>query len=953
MSIRPVYTLRLSEVFPALATSPEGLKPEEAAAHLALYGPNVLAEPPKPPPWRKLAVQATHPMALLLLGAGLVAAAGGRIALSLVIWIVVLLNALFSFWQEYRAERAVDKLKQLLPTYARVLRAGVEVKIPASEVVPGDVLILAEGDNISADARVVKAYGLRVNNASLTGEAVPAHKTAEASLGEGLTEIERPNLVFAGTSVVSGTGWAVVYAVGMMTQFGRIANLTQAVKEEPSLLQQNIQQLSRRLSYFALGLGGVVFVVSRFDLKFSWEEAFFLAIGLIVAVIPEGLLPTVTLTLAIAVQRLTRHGVLVKQLAILETLGVTSVICTDKSGTLTQNQMTVRNVWVAGQRFTVTGVGYEPHGELIPSPAADREPQSANRELIADRLWQADLEHLLMAALLCNNARLNPPSPERPYWTSLGDQTEAALRVLALKGGLDESRLDLTHPRIHELPFDARRKRMSTIHRNERGEVAFVKGAPKEILQLCNHILIGGQLRPLDEAARTEIMSVNDEYARSALRVLALAFRLLPPRNGPYRPQNVEKDLVFLGLVGMMDPPRPEVATAIKTCRRAGIRIVMITGDYGLTAESLARRIGLLTTPNPQILTGAELDDLSDQELQAILQEEVIFARMAPEHKLRLVAAFQARGEVVAVSGDGVNDVPALRKADVGVAMGITGTDVAKQAADVILINDNFGAIIQAIAEGRAVYDNLRKFITYIFVSNVPELMPFLVTGLFKLPLALTIPQILAIDLGTDVLPALALGMEKPELKVMDQPPRTLGRSYASSGLVDRGLLLRAFLWLGMIETILCYLGFLLVYYLAGDTTFLPMLPRPDWLPPAEALVPATILVYPLATTVFHAGVVMAQVGNVFTCRTETERLRNLGWFSNRFLWLAVAVEVLLILSFVYVPLLAQAFNDVPLPPFYWAGLALFGPVLYGLDWIRKSITRAVSKQYSKKGMEL
>ena len=873
-------------------------------------------------------------MALLLLGAGLAAVVDGRFGLSLVIWIVVLLNALFSFWQEYRAEQAIAELKQLLPVYARVLRANAEVKIPASEVVPGDILVLAEGDNIPADARVVEEYGLRVNNASLTGEAVPARKTAEASLRDGLTEIERPNLVFAGTSVVSGTGRAVVYTVGMMTQFGRIANLTQAVKEEPSLLQQNIRQMSRRLSLLALGLGVVVLVVSRFDLQFSWVEAISLAIGLIVAVVPEGLLPTVTLTLATAVQRLSRQGVLVKQLAIVETLGVTSVICTDKSGTLTQNQMTVREVWSAGQRFSVTGVGYEPRGELIPSPT--------NNQLrnTGDELGNTDLEHLLVAALLCNNARLNPPSPERPYWTSLGDQTEAALRVLALKGGLDEPRLDRTHPRIHELPFDARRKCMSTIHRNERGEVAFVKGAPKEILQLCDHILIDGRLRPLDEATRTKIMGVNDEYARSALRVLALAYHPLPPRDGPYQPQNVEKNLVFLGLTGMMDPPRPEVATAVQTCREAGIRMVMITGDYGLTAESLARRVGLLTTPNPRILTGAELDDMSDQELQAVLLEEVIFARMAPEHKLRLVAAFQARGDVVAVSGDGVNDAPALRKADVGIAMGITGTDVAKQAADVILTNDNFGAIVQAVAEGRAVYDNLRKFITYIFVSNVPELMPFIITGLFRLPLALTVPQILAIDLGTDVLPALALGMEKPEPKVMHRPPRARGRP-----LLDRGILLRAFLWLGPIETILCYLGFLFVYYLAGDTTFLPALPRPDWLLPAESLLPTTALVYPLATTVFHAGVVMAQIGNVFTCRTETERVHHLGWFSNRFLWLAVTVEVLLILAFVYVRPLAKAFNHVPLPPFYWAALILFAPVMYGLDWIRKSIARAVSQR--------
>ncbi len=915
MSAQPIHALRSAEVFPALATSAEGLTSEEIASHQALYGQNVLAEPPVAPLWQKWAALATHPMALLLLVAGFISMVDGRLTLGLIIWVVVLVNAGFTFWQEYRAEQAVVNLKRLLPAYARVLRGRGEAHIPASEIVPGDILILAEGDNIPADARVVEAYGLRVNNASLTGEAMPARKTAEASLQDGLTEIERPNLIFAGSSVVSGTGRAVVYATGMMTQFGRITHLTQAVKEEPSRLYQNIQQMTRTISLVALVLGGIVLVVSHFDLGLSWIEAFFLAIGLIVAIIPEGLLPTVTLSLAIAVQRLSRQGVLVKQLAIIETLGTTSIICTDKSGTLTQNQMTIREVWSGGEHLSVSGVGYEPTGQITPA--------------------QTDLGPLLMAAILCNNARLIPPGPERPTWSSLGDQTEAALRVLALKGGVVEPEISLSHPRLHELPFDARRKRMSTIHRNQRGEVAFVKGAPKEVLQLCSHIWWEGQSVVLDEGRRAEIMAVNDGYARKALRVLALAYRPLPPRQGSYTPQTVERELVFLGLVGMMDPPRPEVAAAVQICRSAGIRIAMITGDYGLTAESVARRVGLLSTPNPHILTGAELDEMSDDDLQTLLAEEVIFARMAPEHKLRLVAAFQARGEVVAVSGDGVNDAPALRKADIGIAMGITGTDVAKQAADVILTDDNFGAIVQAIAEGRAVYDNLRKFMTYIFASNVPELLPFMLSGLFKLPLALTVPQILAIDLGTDVLPALALGMEKPEPDVMRRPPRPRHQP-----LLDKGLLARAFLWLGLIETVLCYVGFAFVYAVAGDSTFLPVWVLPDWLPVREWFVPAAAAVYPLATTVFHAGVVMAQIGNLFTCRTETGRVRQVGWFSNRVMWGAVAAAIGLILVIMYIPLFAPVFHHEPLPAIYWPLLALFAPILFALDWGRKLIVR-------------
>lgn len=933
MASVPLYALRVPDVYRALETSPNGLTSEEAQARLALYGPNSLAEPPAPPLWRRFVGHMTHLMALLLWGAGILALLGRQPLLAAVIWIVVLVNAAFSFWQEYRAERAVATLKQLLPAYARVIRDGVEVRIPASELVPGDVLILAEGDNIPADARVVEEYGLRANHATLTGEAVPVRKTAEASVREGLTELERTNLVFAGTSVVSGTGRAVVYDTGMMTQFGRIANLTQAVREEPSLLQQQMARVTRRISLFALTLGGLVFLVSLLEVGLPRLEAFLLAIGIIVAAIPEGLLPIITLSLAIAVERLARRGVLVKKLAVVETLGTTSVICADKSGTLTQNQMTVREVWVSGQRLSVSGVGYEPKGQFFRSDlnqGNSREPpQVSPSSLDNGREVQADLEALLIAADLCNNSRLNPPSPERPKWTCLGDATEAALRVVALKGGIDEPALNRAYPRVHELPFDARRKRMSTIHRNQRAEVAFVKGAPREVLQLCNTILMNGEVRPLDNATRAEIMQVNDEFARNALRVLALARRDLPPRTGAYTPEQVERDLTFLGLVAMMDPPRPEVAAAVRAFREAGIRIVMVTGDYGLTAESVARRIGMLTTPRPRILTGADVDAMTDPQLQATLDQEVIFARMAPEHKLRLVAAFQARGEVVAVTGDGVNDAPALRKADIGITMGITGSDVAREAADVILTDDNFAAIVSAIEEGRTVYDNIRKFITYIFASNVPEIMPFVLTALFNIPLALRVAQILAIDLGTDLLPALALGAERPEPGVMRRPPRR-----RTQPLLDRGLLTRAYLWLGGIETVLCYIGFALTYYVFGYLDFLN-LPRPDWLPrmtlPEEQM-------GPLATTVFFAGVVTAQVGNAFACRTEKGRMRRLGVFSNRFLLWGIAVEILIALALIYFRPLAAIFGHVPLPAAAWLGLSLYAPILYILEWLRKRL---------------
>lgn len=914
----PFYALRVPEVYTTLETSPEGLADTDIEQRLSLYGPNELTEPPGPPSLVKYLSQLLHPMALLLLGAGVLAFAAQSFSLGIVIWIVVLVNAGFTLWQEHRAEQAITALKKLLPPYARLLRNGVETKVPASQVVPGDVLLLSEGDNIPADARIVEEYGLRVNNASLTGESLPARKTAEASLREGISELERPNLAFAGTSVVSGTGRAVVYATGMITQFGRIASLTQTVEEPPSLLLQNLAHLTRLVTYAAFGFGVVIFLFASLNVQMRSFEAFILGIGIIVAVVPEGLIPTVTLTLAIAVQRLAQRGVLVKKLALVETLGTVSVICTDKSGTLTQNQMTVREIWVSGNRLRVSGVGYELKGTIQPAPQGTA--------------YASDFNVLIQAAALCNNSRLVPPSPENPRWTSLGDQTEAALRVLALKGGTEEKALNQIFPRIHEIPFDARRKRMSTIHQDVHGETVFVKGAPREVLQLCTHILWNGEVLPLNEAIRSEILNTNDNFARNALRVLALARRELQFHTGPYIVEDIERDLTFLGLAAMMDPPRPEVSVALQTCQTAGIRAVMITGDYGLTAESVARRVGMLTTQNPLILTGAELDEMNDETLQETLKQEVIFARMAPDHKLRLVAAYQSRGDVVAVIGDGVNDAPALRKADIGIVMGLTGTDVAKEAGDVIITNDNFSAITDAIAEGRTVYANLRKFITYILASNMPEILPFIARVVFNIPLALTVAQILAIDLGTDLLPALALGTEKPEPDIMQHPPRR-----RSQPLIDRSLVVRALFWLGGIEAALCFLGFFLVFRLHGYNN-LSLLANMDIDLEFYARNLHTHLgqVYILATTVFHAGVVCAQIGNVFACRTEIGKVRYLGYFKNRFLITGILVEVGLILSLIYINPLATAFEHVPIPLAYWPWLAAYGPILYLLDWLRR-----------------
>ncbi|MGE5373965.1 MAG: cation-translocating P-type ATPase [Bacteroidota bacterium] len=920
----PIFSLRVPEVFEALETSASGLTQAEAETRLALYGQNILSQQKKELVWEKLVRELIRPSALVLLVVGLIALVALDGILALIIWSIIFVNTGFSFWREYRAEQAIEKLRAILPSFAHVMRDGAESYIPSSALVPGDVLILAEGDNIAADARVTEEYGLRTNNATLTGEAIPSRKTADASHQPGISELDRPNLIFAGASVASGTGRAVVIATGMSTQFGRIAHLTQSITEEPTPFQKELQHLSRFTAWVAAGIGVVVAVVGYFSLGFALKEIILLSLGIVIAIIPEGLVATLTLSLAAAVQRLAQRGVLTKKLSTVEKLGQVSIICTDKSGTLTQNQMTVRDIWVAGHRVKVTGVGYEPVGNFVPNPTG--------------RAWEKDLLSLLEVACSCNNSRLNPPSMEHPGWTSLGDQTEAALKVAAMKDGILEEALNRILPRVHELPFDARRKRMTTIHREVNQDIAFIKGAPREVLQLCTKILKYGQVIPLTQPMRAEILAANDEYARGALRVLALARRDLPARSGAYTSSGVEQDLTFLGLMAMMDPPRPQVEKAVQICREANIRIVMITGDYGLTAESLARRVGMLTTKNSIILTGAELDELSDVALQELLDKEVLFARMAPEHKLRLVSAFQARGDVVAVTGDGVNDAPALRKADVGISMGLIGTDVAKEAADIILTQDDFGAITAAIEEGRGIYDNIRKFITYIFSSNIPEIMPFIAKASFPLiPLALIVRQILAIDLGTDMFPALALGMERPEPDVMKHPPRP-----RTQPLLDRSLLWRAF-WLGMIEASLCFAEFVAVFLFAGHVHRIGL----PFLAPLSGLASFKFsLTFEqtavLASTVYFAGLVTSQVGNVLACRSDRSRSSSIGWLSNKYLWIGILIEIAGILAIIYIPFLADLFRVVPLPARMWILLGMNAPVLYSMEWIRKAIVRKI-----------
>jgi potassium/sodium efflux P-type ATPase len=921
-----VHKLPIHEVFRALVTTPRGLSPAEAEERLLRHGRNSIRAVRRKPLYLKFLANFTHLMAILLWTGGAMAFIGRMPQLGWAIWAVIVINAVFSFCQEYRAEKAMEALRRLLPAQARVLRDGVECRIQADELVPGDVMLLGEGDLVSADGRLVEEAELRVDQSTLSGESHPPRKTADAVLQEGLSRTEFSNLVFAGTSVAAGTGKAVVFATGMGTEFGKIAHLTMGMEEDLSPLQREINRMTRIVTALAVGIGVVFFCLSVAVVHRPLNAGFIFAVGMVVAFVPEGLLPTVTLALAMGVQRMARRNALIKRLSSVETLGCCTVICTDKTGTLTQNEMTVREVWVAEHRLSVTGIGYAPDGEIFEEGRPVGAPLTG------------DLDRLLVAGGLCNDSRLIPPDEKTGTWMVLGDPTEAALRVAARKGGVDLEVEDARLPRLRELPFESQRKRMTTIHGDGANRVAFVKGAPREVIALCRQLRLAGGTVPLTPELKDSVLAVNDAYARKGLRVLAVAERTLSGETGEYASASIERDLTLLGLVAMMDPPRHEVAEAVEKCRRAGIRVIMITGDYGLTAESIARRIGIIRGGRPRIVTGAELDAMGDDAVREALAGEVIFARVAPEHKLRVVSALREAGHVVAVTGDGVNDAPALKRADIGVAMGIAGTDVAKEAADMVLTDDNFASIVNAIEEGRGVYANIRKFATYIFSHNVTEAWPFIFQIVFNFPLALTVMQVLAIDLGTDIVPALALGTEAPEPGVMEKPPRS-----HREHLVDTPLLLRALVWLGSLQTALCFAGFFFLYWSFGYRDLLH-LPRPDLLPYGERLLSREGCVYVLATAVFLGGVVTTQIGNACACRTERLSVFSIGFWSNRFLLWGFLVELVLVGVLMYLPPFQSIFELGPLPLKFWLILFLFPPVMFLADEGRKAFLRRRDK---------
>ncbi|MGB9936403.1 MAG: cation-translocating P-type ATPase [Methanobacterium sp.] len=904
-----IYKISPEEAYSKLETSKEGLNEEEAKKRLQEYGPNQIEEIKQKPLIFKFLENFYNILALLLWAASVLAFIAGTPQLGFAIIAVIIINALFSFWQEFQAEKATEALKKILPSKAKVIREGNEYEILTAELVPGDIIKLEEGDNISADSRLVESFQLKVDNSTLTGESRPIRKEVDMEDHEEHDFIEMHNLIFAGTSVSSGSGKAVIFATGNKTEFSKIATLTQAVKDTASPLQIEISKLARIIAVIAVLMGFSLFFVNIFFVGFPLELAFIFAIGLTVANVPEGLLPTVTLSLAAAAKKMVGKNALVKKLSSVETLGSTTIICTDKTGTLTKNEMTVRKIWIPNEIIEVTGAGYTPEGKFL----------HKGQEISYNEM--KELKLLMRTSAFCNDAKLIPPN-NGGKWKIIGDPTEASLLVAARKSGFNlEEELERI-PRITELPFDSKRKSMSSIHQKEGKKVAYIKGAPKKIISLSTHISENGKIREFSDKEKENVVKKHDELASQGLRILGIAYRNLPNNFDDYRPKTVEKDMIFVGMMAMQDPPRPEVKDAVAQCHRAGIRIIMITGDYGITAKAIAEEIGIISG-ECEIVKGKKLSKMTDDQVKQLLNSgcDVIFSRAIPEHKMRIASILEDEDEIVAMTGDGVNDAPALRKADIGIAMGITGTDVAKEASDMVLTDDNFASIVEAIKQGRTIYENIRKFITYIFAHETAEIIPFVLMVIFKIPLPITVMQILAIDLGTDTVPALALGVGPSEADVMDRPPRS-----RKEHLLNLGVIFRGYIFLGLIEAALVMSGYFWILY-GGGWQLGQQLPFSDPL-------------YIKATTMVFVGIVTAQIGNLLGCQTSRTSTFQIGIFKNRWVPLGILFEVFVVLSIVYIPFLQSIFNTTALGIIEWIYVLTFIPIMFFAEELRKYIVR-------------
>ncbi len=889
------YKQDVTDALADLKTGHDGLSNGEAARRLAEVGPNQLDERPGRTKLQVFLSQFKDTMVIVLLVAAaisfvlaLTSHESGEFTDAIMIMIIVILNAILGYTQEFKAERAMAALKQMSVSVVRVRRDGQIREVPATELVPGDVVLLDAGVRIPADGRLIESANLRVEEAALTGESVPVEKITDALANDSASVGDRTNMVFMGTTAVYGRAVAVVTETGMATELGKIANLLQDVGEERTPLQQRMEQLSKVLAVAALVIVGIVFAVGLLRGQ-EIKLMFMTAVSLAVAAVPEGLPAVVTISLALGAQRMVKRNALIRRLPAVETLGSVTTICSDKTGTLTENRMTVMALDVAGTELNLT-THLQNAGALMgpkDTPLLDVD---------------SDIGLLLLGSALCNDAVLERNEDGEGYHT-VGDPTEGALVVAAARMGLWKAHLDEQMPRVQEVPFTSERKRMTTIHAckdlpqgdpleevyrtmPDAPHMAFCKGAADALLSVSDRVWNEGAIEPMTEDWRRRIMAANDRMALDGIRVLGLSIRPMDELPQKATEDTIEQQLIFVGLTGMIDPPRQEVRQAVDQCRTAGIRPVMITGDHPYTALHIARDLGIVDSKvdNARVLVGTDLEKMSVEDLEGVVESTSVYARVSPEHKFKIVEALQAKGHFVAMTGDGVNDAPALKRANIGVAMGITGTDVSKEAADMVLLDDNFATIVHAIEEGRTIYENIRKFVRYIVSCNVGEILLMLVSPLLGLSLPLTPVQLLWINLVTDGLPALALGVEPASKDIMEEPPHA----------PDEGVLARGtgtyILWIGLLLGAVC----VVTQYLAEK----------GGLGGADSRVWQTMVFTTLG---------LSQMGNALAVRSDRMTLLQLGIFSNRLLIGAVLLTFLLQMAVVYVPFLQDIFNTASL----------------------------------------
>ena len=912
MASKSWYAMSPEEVLKALNSTETGLSQAEAQKRNAEYGPNELQKEKGRSPIKMFFEQFTDILIIILLIATALSIVIGEIIDAIVIIAIVLATAILGFVEEFRSEKAVEALKKMTAPAAIVLRDGKEVKIPASEIVPGDIVLLYTGDKVPADARLVESINLKIDEAALTGESSPVNKNINVCAEETSLN-DRRNMAFTGTVVVYGRGKAVVTSTGMNTEFGKIAKMVQMTEEEETPLEKRTQSIGKWIGILCvgvcLGVGAIGFIEGRNPIDMVlW------GISLAVAAVPEALPAIVTGALAVGMYRMAKVNTIVRKLPAVETLGCTTVICSDKTGTMTKGEMTVQRIYTNDQAIKVSGVGYEPEGEfLIENQKID--PKSG------------ELHTLLTTATLCNDAKLEKDTATE-RWIIKGDPTEGALVVAAAKAGLWKEELEQQQPRIGEIPFSSETKRMTTVHIVlGKKKIAYMKGAPEIVLDKCAKILANGKALRLTETDRARVLGVNEAMATQALRNLGFAYRELPSTVDTFD-EKIERDFTFVGIMGMIDPPREEVKDAIYTCKKAGINVVMVTGDHKLTALAVAKELNLLAENDEQgkVLTGEELEKLSDEQLAEIVDKVVIYARVSPEHKMRIVKAWKAKGQVVAMTGDGVNDAPALKMSDIGVSMGITGTEVTKEASDMVLIDDNFASIIKAAREGREIYDNIKKYLTYLMRCNVMEILVMFI-AVVSVPylariyspgaptevigsatIALTAAQLLWVNLTTDGLPAIALGIDPGDPDIMERKPRDPEESVFTRDVK---------LYLSVVPIIMT------VMLLGGYLYYRP------W----ESFRQLTE-----ARTQLLTAMIIMELANAVSARSLKYPVWKVGVFKNKVLWYAILSSFVMQLIVLYTPGINAAFDVTAPEPLDWAFAILFTAITFGSLEIGKYI---------------